>query len=416
MRVCIHRGSRQIGGSCVEVEKNGQRILIDLGLPLDAEGNDSRYLPPGIAGLDGSDPSLRGILISHPHLDHFGLLAHVSAAIPIGMGAAARKILAAAAPFLPGNWPTPAQGWEYQSGHGFDVGPFHITPYLVDHSAFDAYALLIESGGKRLFYSGDFRAHGRKAALFEQFEANPPKDIDALLVEGSSLGRLRDDQHFPSEADLEARLIDAFSATDGLALVHTSAQNIDRIESIFHASRTTGRTLVIDLYSAAILEATASAAIPQSHWPDIALFIPQGQRLQIKENAWFELLKRHSSNRIYIEHLQRNPKGFSLLFRPVHRVDLERGKCLDGAAYFYSQWEGYWEQGAYDSVKAWLKRHDIAKRSIHTSGHASPADLKTFVAAISPRKVVPIHSFMPERYPELFANVEAHDDGEWWEL
>ena len=415
MRVCIHRGSRQIGGSCVEIEQDGRRILIDLGLPLDAEGNDSRYLPTGIVGLDGSDPSLLGILISHPHLDHFGLLAHVSPAISIGMGTAARKILAAATPFLPGNWPTPTAGWDYQSGESFNVGPFRITPYLVDHSAYDAYALLIESGGKRLFYSGDFRAHGRKATLFEQFEANPPKDIDVLLVEGSSLGRLRDDQHFPSEADLETRLVGAFSDTDGLALVHTSAQNIDRIESIFYASKKTGRTLVIDLYSAAILEATASTAIPQSDWPGVALFIPQGQRLQIKENAWFELLKRHSSSRIYIEKLQQNPKAFSLLFRPVHRFDLERGKCLDGAAYFYSQWEGYWEQGSYDTVKTWLERNGITKQSIHTSGHASPADLKAFVTAISPRKVVPIHSFMPERYPELFANVEAHDDGEWWE-
>ena len=48
-------------------------------------------------------------------------------------------------------------------------------------------------------------------------------------------------------------------------------------------------------------------------------------------------------------------------------------------------------------------------------GHASPADLKAYVAAISARKVVPIHSFMPEHYPELFNNVEAHGDGEWWE-
>jgi ribonuclease J len=343
------------------------------------------------------------------------LLAHISPNIPIGMGAAARQILTAAAPFLPGNWPIPAQGWEYQSGQGFDVGPFRITPYLVDHSAYDAYALLIESGGKRLFYSGDFRAHGQKAALFEQFEANPPKDIDALLVEGSSLGRLRDDQYFPTEADLEARLVKAFSVTTGLAMVHTSAQNIDRIDSIYHASETTGRTMVIDLYSAAVLEATANKAIPQSHWSGIALFIPQAQRIKIKQNAWFELLMRHSSNRIYIEDLQKNPKGFTLLFRPVHLSDLERGKCLDGAAYFYSQWEGYWERGSFDRVKVWLEHHGISKQSVHTSGHASPADLKAFVSAISPRKVVPIHSFMPERYPELFANVEAHGDGEWWD-
>jgi ribonuclease J len=36
------------------------------------------------------------------------------------------------------------------------------------HSAYDAYSLLIGADGQRLFYSADFRGHGRKAALFEQ--------------------------------------------------------------------------------------------------------------------------------------------------------------------------------------------------------------------------------------------------------
>lgn len=156
MDVCIHRGSHQIGGSCVEIKQDGLRLLIDLGLPIDAEGNFSRYLPD-VEGLDGSDPNLLGILISHPHLDHFGLLAHISPNIPIGMGAAARRILATTAPFLPGNWPIPSSGWDYQSEQSIDIGPFRVMPFLVDHSAYDAYALLIEAGGKRLFYSGDFR-------------------------------------------------------------------------------------------------------------------------------------------------------------------------------------------------------------------------------------------------------------------
>ena len=415
MHVCIHRGSKQIGGSCVEIETQGQRLLIDLGLPLDAEKNSIQYLPK-ISGLDGSDPSLLGILISHPHLDHFGLLAHISSAIPIGMGPAARCILAAAAPFLPGNWPVPSQGWDYQSGQSFEVGPFRITPFLVDHSAYDAYALLVESDGKRLFYSGDFRAHGRKAVLFEHLIANPPTNIDALLLEGSSLGRLNDDQHFPTEADIETQLVQAFSATEGLALVHTSAQNIDRVVSILRACKRTSRKLIIDLYTAAILEATGNLHIPQSNWPEVALFIPQAQHIQIKENAWFDLLKHHAANRIFIENLFEAQSKSTLLFRPLHCSDLERGNCLKGATYIYSQWEGYWERDSYNKLKEWLERNSIPKISIHTSGHASPGDLKKIVTAIDPRKVVPIHTFFPERYGELFQNVEVYNDSEWWEV
>uniref|UniRef100_UPI001C5CADBA hypothetical protein n=1 Tax=Escherichia fergusonii TaxID=564 RepID=UPI001C5CADBA len=64
-----------------------------------------------------------------------------------------------------------------------------ITPYLADHSAFDAYSLLVEAHGKRAFYSGDIRAHGRKARLFENLVEHPPQAIDVLLLEGTTLSR-----------------------------------------------------------------------------------------------------------------------------------------------------------------------------------------------------------------------------------
>jgi ribonuclease J len=182
MQVCIHRGAKEIGGSCVELISKGKRLIIDLGLPLDADRSDKKYLPD-ISGLDGNDDSLLAILISHPHLDHFGLLAHISNKIPVIMGEDARRILTQAAPFLPGNWPIPTNGLNLESETPIELGPFKIIPYLMDHSGYDAYSLMIEADGKRLFYSGDFRMHGRKAKLTEKLIANPPKNIDVLLLE-----------------------------------------------------------------------------------------------------------------------------------------------------------------------------------------------------------------------------------------
>jgi ribonuclease J len=415
MHICIHRGAQEIGGSCVELESQGQRLILDLGLPLDAENNDVKYLPE-IPGLDGTDPSLLGVLISHPHVDHFGLLAHISEDIPVGMGAAARRILKVAQPFMPGKWPAPENGPDYTSREAFEMGPFTITPYLVDHSAYDAYALLIEAGGKRLFYSGDFRSHGRKGKLFEGMIAHPPRDIDVMLLEGTSLGRLDDDRRFPTETDLEAQFEKVFRDTAGLSMVHCSSQNIDRIVSIMRASKRTGRKLVIDLYTAAILEATGNPKLPQSDWSDVVLMIPHSQRIKIKTNGWFEQLKQHSRNRIFRDAIHGNPGQYTLLFRPLYKGDLTRGECLTGASYIYSQWEGYWERGEYDVVKTWLQGNGINKQSIHTSGHASPVDLKRFVKALKPAKVVPIHTFKPDQYEKLYPNVEIHRDGEWWKI
>jgi len=415
MKVCIHRGSKEIGGSCVEVNSHGKRLIIDMGLPLDAERNDKKYLP-NISGLDGNDDSLLAVLISHPHLDHFGLLGHISGNIQVIMGADARRILTQVSPFLPDCWPIPANGMNLQSGRSFDLGPFKITPYLIDHSAYDAYAILIEADGKRLFYSGDFRMHGRKGKLTEKLMANPPENIDVLLMEGSTLGRLENDESFPCEAEIEEQFVAAFSKTTGLSLVHTSAQNIDRIVSIFRACKKTGKTLVIDLYTSVVLKATGNKHIPQSDWPNIALFIPHKQRIQIKNNNWIDLLKSHSKNRIFIENLQAISDQSVLLFRPIHIRDLEKADLLNDAVYIYSQWEGYWEQDSNAYLREWLAKHKIPKQSIHTSGHASPSDLKRFANALAPSRIVPIHTFMPEKYSELFNNVELNADGEYWEV
>ena len=124
------------------------------------------------------------------------------------IGKAAHNILKAASSYVP-------------NGHAFasprfiahkkpvDIGPFHITPYLVDHSAFDAYALLVESDGRRVFYSGDFRAHGGKAGLHAHI-----KDVNQYLSNPDNVEQLKEDMVavFNQKKDLE--LIDCDKEKD----------------------------------------------------------------------------------------------------------------------------------------------------------------------------------------------------------
>lgn len=409
MRICIHRGTKQIGGTCIELEQDQDRILLDIGLPLDGNPQDAGLVP------DFLSRNLRAVLISHPHLDHYGLLHHLASDIPVLMGASARNIIRAAAPFTGQTLPEMV-GPDFEHQKPIQLGAFTITPYLVDHSAFDAYALLIEVGGQRIFYSGDFRAHGRKARLFEQLVAHPPEDIDVLLMEGSSLSRLEEHDRFPTEAEIEQEFLDAFRQTSGMVLCHTSAQNIDRVVSLYRACRQTGRTLIIDLYAAAILEATGYDSIPQSSWPGIALYVPESQRKMIKKHGWFDLLQRHASQRIYREKFQELAHQSVMLFRPLMINDLDLADCLTGAQFLYSQWLGYLENGTYARLQTWLEQRGIPMSYIHTSGHASPADLKRLAAAIAAKALVPIHSFATDQYVNLFDHVEYHDDGEWWDL
>ena len=159
MKVRIHRGTKEIGGTCVEIESQGKWIVLDVGLPLDVPDPDTFPLHP-VVGFDAPDPNLLGVVISHPHQDHYGLAYRLPKETPFLIGKAAEGILAAADVF------TPAGLLLENSRHLEDrtpitLGPFRITPYLVDHSAYDAYAVLVEADGVGLFYTGDF---GRTAA------------------------------------------------------------------------------------------------------------------------------------------------------------------------------------------------------------------------------------------------------------
>ncbi len=414
MNLCIHRGSHQIGGSCVEVESRGGRILIDLGLPLDADTHDAEHLPL-IHGLDGSNDSLLAVLISHPHMDHYGLVCHVGSKIPVYMGEDGRRILESAYPFLHNAPPPPPAGRTFRSGETFTIGSFHITPYLVDHSAYDAYAFLVESDGKRVFYSGDLRMHGRKASLTRRLMHNPPAGINMLLIEGTTIGRDTDEK-YPAERDLEKDLREIIGNTPGMVLVHASSQNIDRIVTIYRACKAAGRTMLIDLYTAVVLDATMNEKIPQSGWKNVKVYMADRQKKYVKKNSLFDYLKKHHDKRVYIEHLPEMTDRSVMLFRPIHMPDLDKAGCTTGAAYVYSMWQGYMEAPSYQPVRTWLENHNIPVYHVHTSGHASPSDLKRFIMTMNADRVLPVHTFNPDKFSELFGNVVPAQDGEWIEV
>jgi len=161
----VHRATDQIGGNCIELATDGGRIVIDVGRPLDAPSDAVGLLP---TSLDLTAP-MDGVLISHPHQDHYGLLDETPSHWPVCCGEAAARLIRLTAGIFGREIERDFRFWK--SGEMTQIGPFRVTPFLTDHSAFDAYMLLIEAEGRRVLYSGDFRTHGRKSKLVERMRA-----------------------------------------------------------------------------------------------------------------------------------------------------------------------------------------------------------------------------------------------------
>lgn len=414
MRVCIRRGAREIGGSCVEIESQGQRIVLDIGQPLTCPDPEAVTLPE-VSGFQKADDSLIGVLLSHPHLDHYGLAHRLPKGTPFFMGAAAQRILGAAREFMPSPWNPPETTTEIRDLKPFSLGPFRIMPYLVDHSAYDAYAFLVEADGKRLFYTGDLRAHGRKPQRFERLANHPPKNVDVLLMEGTTVQREGTEQGFPSESEIENDMARIFKSTAGMPLVWCSGQNIDRIVTVFRAAKRSGRRLIVDLYTAHILKATGNHRLPQAHWPQVRVFLPHFQKQRIKRRRQFALAAEYRPYRIFPEDLSTVTGNSVMLFRDSMRTDVEEAECLDGACVVYSMWDGYLKDAKMAPFLDWVKRHGLELIKCHTSGHASVLDLRRLRNAFACATAVPVHCAEPERFAKTFDRVRVHPDNEWWE-
>lgn len=415
MRVRIHRGAREVGGSCVELEADGQRLVLDVGLPLTVSAGEEAVLPP-VPGLTGGDPSLLGVVLSHAHPDHYGLVDRIGADVPVYAGRATARILREAAVFTRAGADLQQTG-DLEHERSIRLGPFVLRPYLVDHSAFDAYAVLVEAGGRRLFYSGDIRFHGRKPGTVERLLRLLPADVHVLLMEGTQVGEPRGTRPALSEHDVEERARRIFLETEGMTLCFFSPQNVDRLVSLFRAAKRAGRTFVYDLYAASVARATGRPkTIPQPEWPEVRVYLTKRERQKVIELREFQRVDAVKRARIYEAELARERSRLAMLTRLSMAPELERAGCLDGARAIWSQWEGYLVQPSGERTTEWLAAHWIPLEIVHASGHATVRDLRRLADAFAGSRLVPIHTAHPERFIDAFGRAELHDDGEWWEV
>jgi len=317
---------------------DGGRLILDVGRPLDAPKGAKGLLPKTLDIRQAVD----GVLISHPHQDHYGLLEELPSDWPVYSGRWAGRLMQLTAKIF---GEVPALDYRHwESGTPIQIGAFRVTPLLTDHSAFDAYMLLIESEGKRLLYSGDFRSHGRKSSLVERLMASPPSSVDVLLMEGTNLGA---DKPTKSEHDLESDFVSLFERTVGRVFVCWSAQNIDRTVTLYRACLKSGRTLAVDLYTAEVLDLLVDAGhLPQAGWKNLKVVITKKFADLYRRKGREDFVTRMAAHGVSAARLAENLGNWVIMIRPSLIGDLALKGVIPNSddAWCYSQWHGYLAQ------------------------------------------------------------------------
>ena len=324
IRFTVHCSAHEIGGNCIEIaDDGGHRIILDVGRPLDGAADAKSLLP---RSLDLAAPC-DGVLISHPHQDHYGLLDDVPAGWPIYCGAATERLIRLTSTIFGKEFPHAFHPWK--SGAALQVGPFTVTPFLIDHSAFDAYMMLIEVHGKSVLYSDDFRTHGRKSVLTKRLMAVPPENIDVLLMEGTNLGS---DKSCTTESNLEDAFVDLFRSTAGRVFVAWSAQNVDRTVTLYRACLRAKRTLVVDLYTAEVMEALAEfGRLPRPGWRNLKVVVTSEFARMYRRTGRGTFVEQMVPHGISAAKLAKTPKRWVVMVRPSLIRDYESKSVMPNA-------------------------------------------------------------------------------------
>lgn len=389
MEINVLRGTNQIGGSIIEVISNQAKIILDAGTELD---ETEEIIVPPIQGLFIGSASYDAVLVSHYHQDHTGLLNYVVDGIPIYM---TRKMSTIhnkisqrmGKPIEYEPIIIDADGQKLDGSYSFIIKDIKVTPYLCDHSAYDAYMYLLETTNDSILYTGDYRSNGRKA--FSTFLSKLPNQVNKLISEGTVLSR-QENIINETEAALEERLFNLMQ-TDNPIFVLASTTNIDRIVSVYNASHKAGRVLAIDAFQADLLEAIGDVPCPSAH-SDIKV-------IQVgKPTKAHEELKRFSGHTLPRNILE--TKKFTMLIRPSIPMKKYlagmRGETLKNATLIYSMWHGYLQKKRTKDYIDYCRQKGMRIVYIHTSGHADKQTIQAIIEKVNPRELIPIHTENPE--------------------
>ena len=186
-----------------------------------------------------------------------------------------------------------------------------------------------------------------------------------------------------------------------------------RAFTIYRAAKRTGRTLAIDLYTADVLDRISEGTgLPRAGFPNLKVVVTGELGSNYRKRGREDFVERMVPFGISAKRLE-GGRQVVMLRRALIR-DYQRAGLVPTVedAFNFSMWRGYLSDPYHSEALDWCRVAGAEIAYIHTSGHASPADLRAFAAAIRPKTVVPVHGVKWDEESEGFGFVRRLRDAE----
>ena len=406
-KITFHNGILTIGGTIIEVVYEDSHIFFDFGSEYNPSASfqpsnlqellDEKLVPylnnmydPSIElkGYKSGEDNFKhtAVFLSHMHLDHSKIINYLNPTIPLYTLEGTKSLLNTLN--INDDFLFPLHNKKdsntreiigVKENEVIEVGKIKVKVMPVDHDAYGACGLFIETPDTTIAYTGDIRLHGYRENDTLNF-CKESKNCDVLLIEGVSVSFQEfGDSIAETEAINEPELIEKFNNIvknnqDKQLTFNYYIANVERIVNII---RTNPRIVVLDSYSSYVVKEATGIQSYYYQLDDKDYGLDKNFKIDFEELSSDESKYFWQLDKLALKHIDKLKKGGTY----IHTDASPLGEFDPTFKPFVKQFED----------------NNINFTILRCSGHARPNDLLKIINLISPKLLIPIHSYRPEK-------------------
>ena len=390
LKIMIVGGNEEVGRNMTLLEYEDDIIIIDIGLQFpeeDMPGID--FIIPNIEYLKGKEKNIKGIIITHGHLDHIGAISYLVPALgnpviysaPLTLGLIKKrheefKDL------------SPLNLQAVTTDDKLTLGKFKISFFAVSHNIPASMGIIVDTPLGKVVHSGDFKLDFDGAV-----RDMPEVSKIAKLGQENVLALMSDSTNAPqsghqiSESEIKTNLFDIIRNAPGRVIIGTFSSLLNRLQQIFESAEKLNKKVLIDGYS-------MKTNVEIAH---------QLGYLSFKKDTFIteKQLKEYPPQRVVVCCTGAQGEDKAVLMRIVNKEHrfLHINKN-DTVVFSSSVVPG--NERSVQRLKDSLYRQGAEvihyqMMDVHAGGHAKKEDLKLMINLVRPKYFIPIegnHSFL----------------------
>jgi len=401
LRIMCLGGLEEVGRNMSLIQYEDEIIIIDMGLQFpeeDMPGID--YIIPNINYLRDKQDWIRGVIITHGHMDHIGGIPHIMGEIgnpPMFMGRLTSGLVRERCNQFK-RCPNLAIT-EIDENSRVQLGRnFKVEFLRVNHSIPDCFAIIIHTPYGNIIHTGDFKIDYSPVN-------DAPADLNRIAqIGGEGILLLMSDStdathpgYQVSESSIGDEMHRIFEKITGRIIIGTFASQISRVQKLFDLAKRFNRKVCLQGRS-------MDTNVDVAHKIGYLKFDP---KILVQDRD----LRRFKDDRIMIIGTGAQGESNAFLNRVVngeHRtVSLKRG---DTVIFSSSVIPG--NERTIQNLKDMIVRQGARiihyqMMDVHAGGHAKQEDLKLMMRLLKPEYFMPIEAnhYMLQAHAELASQV-----------